>query len=74
MKTVPRVDDLHPDGVRFEVAWGDMQVGMSVFLPCVNTEEANKQIAKIAKKNGWKLHTQARIEDERFGLRIWRTV
>jgi hypothetical protein len=74
MNTVPKIDDLHPDGVRVEVAWDKMQVGMSVFLPCINTEEAKKQVDKIADAKGWKLQTQARIEDERFGLRIWRVL
>jgi len=74
MNTVPKIDDLHPDGIRIEVTWGEMQVGMSVFLPCINTEEAKKQVDKIAEAKGWKLQTQARIEDERFGLRIWRVL
>jgi len=74
MKPIPRLDDLHPDGVRIVVSWDKMQVGMSVFVPCINTEECKKQIDKIATKRGWTMQTQVRIEDNRFGLRTWRTL
>ena len=72
MKAIPKTDDLHPDGVRIVVSWAEMPVGASVFVPCVNTEEAKKQAAKIAKKKGWKVQSHIRIEDEKFGVRIWR--
>jgi len=72
MKAIPKTDDLHPDGVRIVVSWAEMPVGASVFVPCVNTEEAKKQVAKIAKKKGWKVQSHIRIEDKKFGVRIWR--
>jgi K+-transporting ATPase c subunit len=74
MKAIPKTDDLHPDGVRIVISWDKMQVGASVFVPCINTEEAKKQIAKIAKKKGWKVQNHIRIEDEKFGVRIWRVL
>lgn len=74
MKAIPRTDDLHPDGIRIVVAWDKMVVGASAFIPCINTEEAKKQIAKIAKKKGWEVQVHVHIEDERFGVRMWRTL
>ena len=72
MKAIPKTDDLHPDGVRIVVSWAEMPVGASMFVPCINTEEAKKQVAKIAKKKGWKVQSHIRIEDKKFGVRIWR--
>jgi len=74
MKAIPRTDDLHPDGIRVTVDWDKMVVGASIFVPCINTEEAKKQIAKIAKTKGWETKVFIRIEDGRFGVRIWRTL
>ena len=73
-KAIPKIDDLHPDGVCITVAWDDMLVNMSVFVPCVNTDEAKKQSEKIAARRGWKVYVQPRIENEKFGVRIWRTL
>jgi hypothetical protein len=74
MKAIPKTDDLHPDGVRIIVKWDEMVVGASAFIPCINTEEAKKQIAKIAKTKGWDVQTHPRIEDGRFGVRMWRVL
>ena len=74
MKAIPRTDDLQPDGIRIVVDWEQMVVGASIFVPCINTEEVKKQVAKIAKKKGWETKLFTRIEDGRFGVRIWRTL
>lgn len=74
MKAIPKTNDLHPDGIRIIIAWDSMGVGASAFVPCINTEEAKKQITKITKKKGWDMQIQTRIEDGRFGVRMWRTV
>jgi len=49
---VLKTDDLNPDGVRVVVKWADMDVGTSVFVPCINTEEAMRQAAKIVVGKG----------------------
>jgi len=72
MKAIPKTDDLHPDGVRVVVDWDKMSVGASVFMPCINVIEAKKQFEKIADSRGWQVKVHARIEDERFGVRMWR--
>ena len=40
VRGILRTYDLDPDGVRVVVNWHDVQVGMSVFIPCINTNKA----------------------------------
>jgi hypothetical protein len=49
-----------------------MSVGASVFTPCVNVIEAKKQFEKIADTKGWQVKVHTRIEDDKFGVRMWR--
>ena len=69
-----KTDDLNPDKVKVIVEWGGMVVGASVFVPCIDTDKAKKQITKIAEIKGWTFETRVRIENDMFGVRIWRTV
>ena len=71
---VLKIDDLNPDGLRVTVAWGDMGVTASVFIPCVNTEKCITQLGKLAKRKKWKFDTQVCIEGNKLGLRAWRSV
>ena len=71
---VLKTDDLNPDGVRVVVKWVDMDVGTSVFVPCINTEEAMRQAAKIVVDKGYKTEAKVVVENEILGIRIWRTV
>jgi len=71
---VLKTDDLNPDGVRVVVKWVDMDVGTSVFVPCINTEEAMRQAAKIVVDKGYKTEAKVVVENEILGIRIWRTM
>tara|TARA_R110000824_G_C15002922_1_gene656440 strand:- start:270 stop:497 length:228 start_codon:yes stop_codon:yes gene_type:complete len=71
---VLKISDLNPDGVRIIVAWDELVVGASVFIPCINTEEAMKQAAKIVVEKDFKTEARVVVEDEILGIRIWRTV
>ena len=71
---VLKIDDLNPDGVRIVVEWDDMVVGASVFIPCVNTEEAMRQTAKILVDKSYEMEARVVVEDDILGIRIWRTV
>jgi hypothetical protein len=68
-----RTYDLSPDGVRVIVNWGKMVVTASIFIPCVNTEDALSQVERITSDKGWSIETKVLIEDEKLGLRVWRT-
>ena len=67
-----KTDDLNPDGVRIVVNWDNMVVNASIFIPCINIDEATKQVKDIALIKGWEILTRVTIEDNKFGLRIWR--
>ena len=69
-----RTDDLNPDKVKVIVEWDKMVVGASVFVPCVDTDKAKQQVSKIAEDKGWTIETRVRIENNMFGVRIWRIV
>lgn len=69
-----KLHDLNPDGVRIIVDWDSMKTGMSVFILCVNTEKAVKQIKNIVQSKRWKVETRVVIEDGKLGVRIWRVL
>tara|TARA_R110000824_G_scaffold38577_1_gene117706 strand:+ start:627 stop:803 length:177 start_codon:yes stop_codon:yes gene_type:complete len=55
------------------VSWEKMVVNASIFIPCVNTEEALSQVQQITAGKGWGVEAKILIEDEKLGLRVWRT-
>ena len=71
---VLKIDDIAPDGVRIVIDWDAFELGASMFIPCVDTEEALKQLRKIASRKGIKFNHKAMIVNEKWGLRIWRTL
>ena len=72
MQGVLKTDDLNPDGVRIVVNWDNMVVNASIFVPCVDTDKAIKQVKNIALIKGWEIVTRVTIEKNKFGLRVWR--
>ena len=63
---------IDPDGVDISVPLHDMRVGQSVFIPCLNTPEALRQVRMVTNFWGWKMQGRACIENDIWGLRIWR--
>jgi len=51
-----------------------MVAGSSVFIPCINTEEAMRQSAKILVNKGFKTEARVVVENKILGVRIWRMV
>ena len=47
-----RSDDLNPDGVRIVINWDNMVTSSSVFILCVDVQEAVRQIKNVAKTKG----------------------
>lgn len=68
-----KILDLDPDGVRVVVDWENMVIGASIFVPCINTEKALTQVKGVAKIKDWEIVTRVVIEDNKLGLRVWRT-
>jgi len=73
MGTPLRLYTLDPDGVEFFVDWDQFDVGCSFFIPTVNTVEAARQVRKITRFWEWKVQVRACIENDIWGLRVWRT-
>lgn len=71
-KTAIKLTDLHPDDVRIVIAWDSWQVGMSVFVPCLNTNSAVKHATAVAALKGHTVSCRVRIESQLLGVRIWR--
>jgi len=71
---VMKLDDLNPDGLRITINWDAMDVGASIFIPCINTEKGKKQLKSVAKMKAWELEVQICVENKKLGLRAWRTV
>ena len=68
------LDDLSPDGVRIIVNWDKMVIGASFFVPCVNTQRAKEQVTTITKGKRWQVTIKIVIENDKLGIRIWRTI
>ena len=69
-----RSHDLHPDGVKIVVEWDSMHVNTSIFVPCINTEEAKKQVKSVFVQKKWQFLAKITVEKGRVGLRVWSTL
>jgi|TARA_R110002153_G_scaffold52701_7_gene147555 hypothetical protein len=49
-----------------------MVINSSIFVPCINTQEATRQVKKIVVDKNWGVEIKVRIEGEKLGLRVWR--
>ena len=67
------VYDLSPDGVCIAVNWDKMVIGASIFVPCINTQRAKEQVTTITKGKRWQVTIKIVIENDKLGIRIWRT-
>ena len=66
--------DLSPDGVRIIVNWNNMVTSSSVFILCINTDKCVRQVEKIAKRKGWTIKNQIKVENSKLGVRFWRVL
>lgn len=74
MSQSPKRNKINPDGVAFEVDLERFTVGTSMFIPCIDTKKAVRQIKKIAKLNPEQIEHRVVIEADKYGVRIWRVV
>jgi hypothetical protein len=66
--------ELYPDGVIISVNWDKMGVGTSAFIPCIDTAEAASQVRDLFKTRGWQCDTRVCVENNKLGVRFWRTL
>ena len=64
---IVRTYDLHPDGVRITVDWDAMEVGSSVFIPCIDTTKAKKQLESVLNTKKWSYILDIRVENRLWG-------
>lgn len=69
-----RTYDLSPDGVKIVVDWDSMHVNTSIFILCINTEKAKKQVKNVFVQRKWQFLTKIWVENGCLGLRVWRTL
>ena len=55
-----------------KIPWESIEPGMSFFLPCLDTENATKQLTWEAGRLGYTVICKQVIENNRYGLRCWR--
>lgn len=63
---------IDPDGVEINIAWEQFSVGSSVFIPCINTRKAKKQVENFVSSMDMQIRAVARSENNKWGIRIWR--
>ena len=69
---VRRKNDLDPDGVRVIVNWDSFLPNTSVFVPCINTDNAKQQIKKICSDFGYETTIKIVVDKGKLGVRVWR--
>jgi len=69
-----RTYDIAPDGVRIVIDWNKFVVGSSMFIPCINTTAAVRQITKITNNRLQQITTKIVVENDLLGVRVWRTM
>jgi len=65
-------NQIAPDGALIVIDWDRLKVGSSVFVPCINTTLAKRQVREIFERRGWKMRVAIRPERELWGVRFWR--
>lgn len=63
---------LGPDGVEFYVDWHTMEPSMSLFVPCVDFQQAVDEFNYICDRLNWTFDFVIRIENGKMGVRFWR--
>lgn len=68
----PRRTVICPDGVDIKVNWRKFVPGTSIFIPCINTRLAVRQLLKAAKIENSDVEVRVCVESGRYGVRVWR--
>lgn len=55
------------------IDWAQFIVGASIFIPCLNRDEAETYVLEQCARIGYKAITKKVIEQGMYGVRAWRT-
>jgi hypothetical protein len=58
--------------LNFRVNWKNFVIGASFFIPCLDTDDALKQVKRTTNRLRYKIVSRVVIEKGIHGLRVWR--
>ncbi len=67
-----KLTDIAPDGVDIAIDWDKFVVGSSVFIPCINTAAAVREVREVGKLETTQVDWRVVIEGGKYGVRVWR--
>jgi len=59
-------------GHTLDIAWDELQIGSSFFIPCINREEVQLYLEAEAYRMRLDVVTKLTIENHGIGVRLWR--
>lgn len=62
---------INPDGVDIRVHIAGLKVGMSMFVPCINTTKAKQQLQELLSHDHTPVTFRVCVQDGMYGLRMW---
>jgi hypothetical protein len=69
-----RLTDIAPDGVTIVVDWEKFTPGASVFIPTMRYRDTLKHVLRAANLEPKDIEFRVRVEDGKYGVRIWRLI
>ena len=60
------------EGISYNVNWRNFKTGYSIFIPCLNSDVAKKEVLRVTKRLKIEVVMKVVIEEGVKGLRIWR--
>jgi len=69
--TTSNVVTIAPDGVDIDILADKFVVGASIFVPCINTERAKRQLRELFALGDKKLVFRVCVVDGKYGMRVW---
>ena len=58
-------------GHTLDIAWDELQIGSSFFIPCINREEVQLYLEDEAYRMRLDVVTKLTIENHGIGVRLW---
>lgn len=60
------------EGISYNVNWRNFKAGYSIFIPCLDSDVAKKEVLRVTKRLKIEVVMKVVIEEGVKGLRIWR--
>ena len=63
---------LEIEGIQVRIEWSKFSIGTSFFVPCIAHNRLAARITQRADDRGFKVKIIAHIENQMWGIRVWR--